>query len=268
MLTLVESTVKLRKQNVCVVLGRKEMKKSIMIACMIVSGFASVAMNESVNPDESNNSGSHQMYEINRADEPVFYEGELTQYQFGPNWESMILNVQVLKDNFSEVWDLSHLKSLVVTGRIGFRRKLLEKLSLIFLKSTNLEELFLNNHQLAKLPQTIGNLSCLKKLSLIFNSLAKLPRTIENLSNLESLILYHNRLNRLPQTIGNLRNLRELNLRFNNLEILPDSIRNLVNLDELLLGFNNLSYLPPAIGHLENLRRIDLQGNGLVSLGI
>ena len=56
MLTLVESTVKLRKQNVCVVLGRKEMKKSIMIACMIVSGFASVAMNESVNPDESNNS--------------------------------------------------------------------------------------------------------------------------------------------------------------------------------------------------------------------
>ena len=113
------------------------MKKLITIASMLSIGFTSVAMDGFVNLNRSNNSGSpHWMYEVSRVNDNVFYEGELTRYQFDPNWESMIFNVQSLRDSFSEAWELSHLKALIITGKIGCRRKLLEKLSSVFQRLT------------------------------------------------------------------------------------------------------------------------------------
>ncbi len=67
-------------------------------------------------------------------------------------------------------------------------------------------ELYLCNNQLTRIPESIGNLTNLTRLSLNDNQLTNLPEGIENLSKLTELYLEGNPLVDLPvlQKLGGL----------------------------------------------------------------
>jgi Leucine-rich repeat (LRR) protein len=111
--------------------------------------------------------------------------------------------------------------------------------------------LSVSNNLLTALPDTIGNLTTLKKLDLCRNRLTTLTDTIGRLTSLRELYASHNQLMVLPDTIGNLAFLRRLYVINNQLTTLPDTIGNLTSLRQLYID-HNLS-LPTSIRHLHNL---------------
>ena len=75
---------------------------------------------------------------------------------------------------------------------------------------------------------TIGDLTNLTSLDLMYNQLTNLPNSIGHLTRLTQLDLIYNQLTSLPETIGNLTNLTELHLSEN-----PISQKEKIRLQEI-----------------------------------
>lgn len=76
----------------------------------------------------------------------------------------------------------------------------------IILSYFTLQELYLNNNQLKKLPNSLGSLKSLRILNVSNNSLRNLPNEIGDLSSLRTLIVTGNPdLNHLPHSVCRLR---------------------------------------------------------------
>ncbi|MFX1257395.1 MAG: leucine-rich repeat domain-containing protein [Promethearchaeota archaeon] len=130
----------------------------------------------------------------------------------------------------------------------------------------NITELNLLSGKLSALPESIGNLSSLKKLSLYQSQLSTLPESFGNLTSLKVLHITNSKLTKLPESFGNLTSLQELWLNGNKLSTLPESIRNLSSLQSLRLPDNKLSTLPESIGNLKSLQELKLTRNKLTNL--
>ena len=74
------------------------------------------------------------------------------------------------------------------------------------------------------MPQEIGELTNLARLSLANNQLTEIPKTIGKLTNLKELYLHNNQLQALPTEIGQLKNLKELWLDHNQLACLSEKL--------------------------------------------
>ena len=98
--------------------------------------------------------------------------------------------------------------------------------------------LYLPDNQLTSIPESIGNLSSLEKLSLYSNQLTTLPESIGNLSSLIWLGFFDNQLTTLPESIGNLSSLENLYLDSNQLTTLPESICNLPETCNIDFSYN------------------------------
>ena len=148
--------------------------------------------------------------------------------------------------------------------------------------------------KLTELPESIGNLTSLKKLFLGYNTLTRLPESIGNLTSLENLNLRANKMELLPDSIGNLKSLILLSLNsmeipefigepstgrdkiqkkyrsemsdLNRLTTLPESIGNLISLTNLQLQQNQLAILPESIGDMKSLKSINFNDNLLKTL--
>jgi len=156
------------------------------------------------------------------------------------------------------------IKDLKKTGnRISIYRTNIEQISNKYSKYENGEitELILSGSELKSLPETIGDLTTLKKLTMYKTQLTSLPETIGNLTSLKELTLMDNRLSSLPASIGNLSSLQILELSRNKLESLPASIGNLSSLQILNLHWNKLESLPVSIGNLSSLQILELTKN-------
>ena len=119
--------------------------------------------------------------------------------------------------------------------------------------------------ELRRLPNLIGNLTNLTWLGLYKNEFTTLPDCIGKLTSLEELNLDHNQLTTLPESIGNLTNLKSLYLESNELTNLPDPIESLIKLTNLDLGDNDFTILPEWIGNLANLTYLDLFKNEMTT---
>ncbi|WP_442267697.1 leucine-rich repeat domain-containing protein [Tenacibaculum sp. ZS6-P6] len=150
---------------------------------------------------------------------------------------------------------------------------------------TVLQELFVTHQNnvttrektLEVLPDEIGAIVSLKKLSLQGNKLSSIPNTINGLIALEELNLGDNagngnELTSLPSTIGALSSLKTLNVPYNRLSSLPDEIGNLTNLENLNIAYQitfdttntyYLNSLPLTINNLTSLVNFDATGNRL-----
>ena len=111
------------------------------------------------------------------------------------------------------------------------------------------------------LPDSIGNLEKLRKLTINYSSFEQLPQSIGNLSSLVNFSLCANKnLTGLPDSIGNLKNLESLHIGDSPyLERIPESLSSLQSLKVLSLSWNkNLQALPENIGSLKKLKYLDV----------
>ena len=101
--------------------------------------------------------------------------------------------------------------------------------------------------KVSQLPDIIGQLSELENLYIEKHDLTELPDNFTQLSNLITLGISNNYLTSLPEEFGNLLNLETLDLGYNQLESIPGSIGNLENIIYLFLFNNQLSSVPETI---------------------
>jgi hypothetical protein len=120
------------------------------------------------------------------------------------------------------------------------------------------------NPRLNTLPESIGNLSRLEKLSLRWNELTNLPASMARLEHLQDLNLHHNKFRAITPGITSIASLEILNMRYNPVVLIPPGIGNLVNLKELTLGYwptfaegyKNVLHFPPELGKMVRLETL------------
>lgn len=130
----------------------------------------------------------------------------------------------------------------------------------------NLKELYVKErsgvvyyiNRKSEIPESIGYLSSLKKLSLLYLGKIELPSTIGSLANLEELSLCGSDISYLPDEICRLSKLTVLDLHYTGIRKLPDNIGELWNLTKLDLSCTPIIRLPISIGELEKLEILDL----------
>lgn len=160
-------------------------------------------------------------------------------------------------------------------------------------EDVNIVRLGLFECGLKDLPESIGNLSSLRWLSLKKNNLTKLPISFQNLLSLRSLdlsenglkilsenfieIIAHvkslrelnlskNHLNLLPRKFGDLNSLHKINFSNNLLVTFPDSFDKLLSLEELNLENNKISIFPQVFLNLYSIQKLVLNSNLLKSI--
>jgi Leucine-rich repeat (LRR) protein/flagellar motor component MotA len=155
----------------------------------------------------------------------------------------------------------------------------------------SLRDLAVSNESITILPDWIGDLQSLTRLSLYSNQkLETLPGSIGDLVNLDELLIGYSPINRLPDGLYNLKNLKSLGLNslpikkipdwlgdlesltnlslFGNgkLETLPDCIGNLTNLVKLNISFMQIEKLPDSMGNLKNLQTLSIERTDIEEL--
>lgn len=124
-------------------------------------------------------------------------------------------------------------------------------------------ELSLSGMSLTELPESLGQLTQLRRLDLSYNYLSFLPESLGQLTQLQRLDLFSNELLLLPESLGQLTQLQELDLRSNRLSSLPESLGQASQLHFINLRFNQISSLPASLSQLAQLQRLDLRENPL-----
>jgi len=97
----------------------------------------------------------------------------------------------------------------------------------VYFNSLNKDNM--NDKVFFKIPNSIGKLTYLKKLTLVRNRLQKIPESIGKLTSLKELDLSYNNFYEIPQLIGELNSLEKLNLKGNKIQKIPDSLRLFLN---------------------------------------
>ncbi len=134
-------------------------------------------------------------------------------------------------------------------------------------KLRKLTSLTLGGLSMKTLPDSIGDLSNLRELSLDYaESLRELPKTIGELKKLEKLgLAYTPALKSLPKSIGALGKLQELSCGESGLEQVPAEVWSLRGLKSLALP-ETVVALPPGIGRLASLEELLVSAKALASV--
>jgi len=130
-----------------------------------------------------------------------------------------------------------------------------------------LETLILADNGLKEVSERISRLRRLRTLDLGHNQLAKLPESLGELTELSDFLYLHdNRLTELPTSLRKLQKLRYLNISENVFSIFPEVACGMVGLVELRATDNAFSQLPESVARLSRLRELHLRNNRLTSL--
>ncbi len=175
----------------------------------------------------------------------------------------LILSFNHIKDLPEEIGNLKELEGLFIEN-IGTKRTPIISKEL-FSKEIKYKEKKCDNC-LETLPESIGRLVNLKKLSLSGNNLVNLPASFGKLKRLENLNLNSNQFEMLPEIFRELQSLKMLFIESNKLTLLPESMGDLRSLEELNLISNQIETLPESFGEMKNLETLDLRRNKLNSL--
>ncbi len=130
-----------------------------------------------------------------------------------------------------------------------------------FLKFKNLVSLDIHVGHIhpPKLPQQIGQLNKLKRLSILNVNFLHFPTWIQHLGNLEFLMVRGCDMDSIPSFIGDLRKLQTLRVENCDLTTIPKELNQLKKLQELSLSDTKITYFP--LDHLPpNLKTLGLEG--------
>jgi hypothetical protein len=193
--------------------------------------------------------------------------------------EFTIISNKNLKELPNSIGRLISLKKLKIgLSDHRFNSEVIQPLKIIPRELGNLnllEELNIENTLIETLPNDIGKLYNLKKLSIISNNnLTSLPIEIGKLKNLKELIIKENDVRRLPQEIGDLEDIEELDLSNNirvNFEDIPQILSKLENSKLWYLNLSGYTYLnniPKEITSLNNLKTLDVSDCNIATLNL
>ncbi len=127
-------------------------------------------------------------------------------------------------------------------------------------KLYTLKRLILKYSNLHDLPKEMSALKYLEELNLNYsNNLEILPNVLGEIQDLRKLSLSGCRNLKSLDGIGRLKKLEELNLRGSNVNDLPDSIGELSELKTLYIDETTITRLPESFEKLNNLRSLGLQ---------
>jgi Leucine-rich repeat (LRR) protein len=123
-----------------------------------------------------------------------------------------------------------------------------------------------DNRVLATVPEALGELTSLRRLSIAYSGITDLPGALRGLRAITSLDLGGNeRMTSVPTVIRELTSLTEFTLS-GSLTSVPDWIGELTDLVTLTLWFNSLTRVPASIGSLRRLKELRLNRNRLAAL--
>ena len=110
-------------------------------------------------------------------------------------------------------------KALHIDGSMFIPRGIDERMAdvLVYMQDDEAHELDISGANITRVPDEIGNMVQLERLTLSENKIESLPETIGLLTNLRTLFLFHNRLQSLPQSLNELQQLQWLGLTGNNM---------------------------------------------------
>jgi hypothetical protein len=204
-----------------------------------------------------------------------------TSYGFPRNTSYSESSVKVEDHLPDELWQLTTLKTLIISG---FRNiysisedigRLTELKSLTLEDMGSLKTLPVSLEQLDKLealtlrelynitalPEEMGQLKALKSLTLWdIHKLEALPASFGQLDKLEALTLRElYNITALPEEMGQLKALKSLTLReIHKLEALPASFGQLHKLEALTLRHLNITALPEEMGQFKSLKSLEI----------
>lgn len=130
-------------------------------------------------------------------------------------------------------------------------------------KLKTLEKMTLSGFEGETLPDSFGNLSNLKYVSIQRSNICRIPDSIQKLKRLEYLDLSFNQLCELPDSFGELTSLKQLFLRWptkNGLRSLPD-MSEMKSIKEINVENNKIESIPDWIGELTNLEFLNISNN-------
>jgi len=115
------------------------------------------------------------------------------------------------------------------------------------------------------IPKWVYGLRDLKELCFSGNSIAEISSDIAKLNKLEVLGLDENSISTIPDTISQCLNLEWLGLRSNQLRAIPESLFECTKLESLLLESNEIECIPKGLSKLESLSTLELARNNLTA---
>ncbi|XP_039169518.1 disease resistance protein RPV1 [Eucalyptus grandis] len=202
---------------------------------------------------------------------------------------SLCSNLLVVDDSLSKLEHLKHLRiicwntlkwdgcnlfplsfvfdSLKSLSKLEINGTQLRKLHHSIGEMTHMEYLSLDNCSLLRtLPDSIGDLTLLRRMSLYKTPIKKLPNSIGGLESLLELYLSDTKIRKIPTSIESLKKLRKISLSKTPIEKLPNSIGGLESLLELYINDTKIRELPTSIGNLKKLRKMSIYRTPLKSL--
>ncbi len=102
-----------------------------------------------------------------------------------------------------------HITELAVYGEVSYlNMTLIDFLIKRICKFGHLEELYLYDCGIEKIPKSIGELRFLKKLHLVKNRINKIPSSLRSLKQLEDLDFSYNNITKIPRFLKDMENIR------------------------------------------------------------
>jgi hypothetical protein len=129
----------------------------------------------------------------------------------------------LIKDKHVEILNFNYFKWKFIKNNSDVINSLSKLQDLdIYLRS--LKRYRHNDVAISSIPESIGSLIYLKKLTLQRNGLKKLPLSMKNLTLLKELDLSYNKFEEIPQVIIFLNTLEKLNIKHNIVQSIPESL--------------------------------------------
>lgn len=163
----------------------------------------------------------------------------------------------------AKISDLSGLSSLTGLREIDLSEIKLGTAPESLAQLSELRRLYLSDCGITNFPVFTAGLVSLEYLNLDRNAIASLPDSLP--TSLRWLRLNSNKLVVLPESIGTLSRLQRLYLENNRLTGLPDSLVQLKELEDINLSGNSLNEFPAVLTQLPKLRNLNLQGNEAIT---
>ncbi|KAL2629390.1 hypothetical protein R1flu_014076 [Riccia fluitans] len=172
-----------------------------------------------------------------------------------------LLNCRNLKELPIDIGFLENIQSLIIKNAWGSReRGKLQSLPDSLGNLPNLQRLSVENTDVKELPSSIGDLQCLEHLTVSNKQLQELPTSLGRLEKLQVLEVSFSDLKELPASIGDLESLERLTVCSTRLQGLPSRLGDLRGLKTLVVRSEALEDIPTSLGGLQSLEYLVLEG--------